>query len=106
MQIVRKPAVAGRFYPSQPEELRKTLQKLIDPTRERQKVIGIVVPHAGYMYSGHVGGAVYSRIAIPSRVIVLFPTTPEWAHHCRSCPGEHGKRHPAILKSMVTWVLH
>ncbi len=36
-------------------------------------MIGIVVPHAGYMYSGHVAGAVYSRIVIPPRVIVLCP---------------------------------
>jgi AmmeMemoRadiSam system protein B len=37
------------------------------------RAIGTVIPHAGYMYSGHVAGALYSRIQIPDRVILLGP---------------------------------
>ena len=37
------------------------------------RALGCVVPHAGYMYSGHVAGAVYSSIEIPSRCILLGP---------------------------------
>jgi MEMO1 family protein len=39
----------------------------------RQRALGVVVPHAGYMYSGSVAGAVYSRIDLPSRTIILCP---------------------------------
>jgi AmmeMemoRadiSam system protein B len=71
--MIRKPAVAGRFYPAKPAELQSTLQAYLETSAERSHAIGIIVPHAGYMYSGHVAGAVYSRIEIPSRNIVLCP---------------------------------
>jgi AmmeMemoRadiSam system protein B len=71
--MIRRPAVAGRFYPAQPDELRRTIQACLAPAQQRAKVIGVVVPHAGYMYSGHVAGAVYSRIDVPTRNVVLCP---------------------------------
>jgi hypothetical protein len=71
--MVRKPAVSGRFYPANPTELQKTLEGFFEPAETPAKAIGLVVPHAGYMYSGHVAGAVYSRIALPLRNIVLCP---------------------------------
>lgn len=37
------------------------------------EALGIVSPHAGYMYSGHVAGAVFSRVKIPDHVVVLCP---------------------------------
>jgi AmmeMemoRadiSam system protein B len=48
------------------------VQSFISPA-EHQKAIGLVVPHAGYIYSGHVAGAVYSRIQLHERNIVLCP---------------------------------
>jgi hypothetical protein len=71
--MIRKPAVAGRFYPADPDELRKTLGGLFESFPSPAKAIGLIVPHAGYMYSGHVAGAVYSRIQLPLRNIVLCP---------------------------------
>jgi MEMO1 family protein len=71
--MIRKPAVSGRFYPADPDELRNTLGGFFELIQPRSKVIGVVVPHAGYMYSGHVAGAVYSRIELPLRNIVLCP---------------------------------
>jgi AmmeMemoRadiSam system protein B len=71
--MIRKPAVAGRFYSSQPDELLQTVESLIEPAEKLKNVIGVVAPHAGYMYSGHVAGAVYSRVALPPRNIVLCP---------------------------------
>jgi AmmeMemoRadiSam system protein B len=71
--MIREPAVSGRFYPSQPEELERTLQAFLEPGEARQKAMGLVVPHAGYVYSGHVAGAVYSRVDLPARSIVLCP---------------------------------
>lgn len=71
--MTRKPAVAGRFYSAKPDELVSTLESLLEPAEKPGKAIGLIVPHAGYMYSGHVAGAVYSRIDLPSRNIVLCP---------------------------------
>jgi MEMO1 family protein len=71
--MIRKPAVAGRFYPANPDELRNDLNGFIEPIETKSKALGVVVPHAGYMYSGHVAGAVYSRIELPARNIVLCP---------------------------------
>ncbi|MCX5801885.1 MAG: AmmeMemoRadiSam system protein B [Candidatus Eisenbacteria bacterium] len=62
---VRKPAVAGTFYPGQPTELRQTLEgflRNVAPAQTSGKVIGIVCPHAGYAYSGQV--AAYSYAAV------------------------------------------
>ena len=70
---IRPPAVAGRFYPGEPDVLRAEIDSyLYTPTR-RGPVYGCVVPHAGYVYSGHVAGAVYSECKIPTRCIVICP---------------------------------
>jgi MEMO1 family protein len=56
-----------------PAELTSALQNFVQPAEKRTQAAGIIVPHAGYMYSGHVAGAVYSRIHVPLRNIVLCP---------------------------------
>jgi len=71
--MVRQPAVAGQFYTASGKELEAELASLVVPAEARETVIGIVAPHAGYMYSGAVAGAVYGRIAVPRAVIVLGP---------------------------------
>src|ERR1700751_1959752 len=73
MTVVREPAVAGRFYPSKPEQLSKEIDSYLSPDREKIKAIGCVAPHAGYIYSGRVAGSVFSKIEIPRRCIVLGP---------------------------------
>ena len=57
---IRKPAVSGRFYPSDKEELKKLLErilntekKLINNKLSKNKIIGGIVPHAGYIYSAY-----------------------------------------------------
>jgi MEMO1 family protein len=70
--MLRLPAVAGRFYPSSPTELTALIRKLIpDPGRPAIQVRACLLPHAGYMYSGHVAGAVLARIALPRKIIIL-----------------------------------
>jgi AmmeMemoRadiSam system protein B len=71
--MTRKPAVAGRFYPANPSELEEVLHSYIEPAGIRSRATGIVVPHAGYMYSGHVAGAVYARVELPLKAIILCP---------------------------------
>jgi len=73
---LRHPAVAGRFYPRQAEELRAEAEAYLQhgsASEPAARAIGCIAPHAGYMYSGHVAGAVFARIAIPQRCVVLCP---------------------------------
>jgi AmmeMemoRadiSam system protein B len=73
--MIRSPAVAGRFYPSDPARLNQELDSFLVPgTHEsRIRAQACLVPHAGYKYSGHVAGAVYNRMEIPDRVILVGP---------------------------------
>ena len=71
--MLRRPAVAGRFYPAKPDELAKAIEGYVRPTENRVQVIGVMVPHAGYIYSANVAGAVYSHVNLPSRNVMLGP---------------------------------
>jgi len=71
--MIRPPAVAGRFYPDDPEMLRTTVDSFLRGKEHKIRVRACLVPHAGYFYSGPVAGEVYRRIEIPSRVILLGP---------------------------------
>jgi AmmeMemoRadiSam system protein B len=71
--MIRQPAVAGQFYTGDGKKLRAELEALIPVAAMKEKVVGIVAPHAGYIYSGGVAGAVYGRIEIPPTVIILGP---------------------------------
>lgn len=71
--MLRKPAVAGRFYPADKKTLQSDLAGYLGDVRADFSARGVIVPHAGYMYSGHVAGAVYSRLKIPAKVIVMCP---------------------------------
>lgn len=72
---VRHPAVAGRFYPSDGESLRKEVHSFLSQTPEQKPIraLGCIVPHAGYMYSGHVAGAVFAGLDIPQLCLVMCP---------------------------------
>lgn len=71
--MIRPPAVAGRFYPSDPAELTSAIRQYTSSEKNvvAARAKGCLVPHAGYMYSGHVAGAVYGRIALPKKVLIL-----------------------------------
>ena len=72
--ILRHPAVAGRFYPGNPDDLRAEAGGYLSPASSTPvRALGCIAPHAGYMYSGHVAGAVFARVEVPSRCIVLCP---------------------------------
>lgn len=71
--MIRPAAVAGRFYPSDPSELRKQVEELTAVGGAKISALGCVVPHAGYVYSGRVAGAVYGALNLPSRFILLGP---------------------------------
>jgi MEMO1 family protein len=69
--VLRLPAVAGRFYPNNPAELTSAVSAYLKPQSPPELVKACLVPHAGYMYSGPVAGAVFSRISLPKKIIIL-----------------------------------
>jgi MEMO1 family protein len=71
--MIREPAVAGQFYPSSPAQLQKLIKGMVDDQAEKSDVIGLVLPHAGYIYSGPVVGAVLSRIKFKDTFIIMCP---------------------------------
>jgi AmmeMemoRadiSam system protein B len=71
--MLRLPAVAGRFYPSNPAELTALIHKYVvaDSSKPAISARACLLPHAGYVYSGHVAGAVLARIVLPRKIIIL-----------------------------------
>ncbi|MGO9641599.1 MAG: AmmeMemoRadiSam system protein B [Candidatus Acidiferrales bacterium] len=73
--MIRSPAVAGQFYSADRARLGREIDSLLAGAEAppKQRAIACVVPHAGYVYSGHVAGAVYARIELPKRIVLLGP---------------------------------
>jgi AmmeMemoRadiSam system protein B len=95
---IRQPAVAGRFYPGNPQRLRAEVETFTtarattaqDTVEARIAAKGCIVPHAGYMYSGAVAGAVYRRLELPGRTVIL-------------CPNHTGRGEPLAIMSEGAW---
>jgi MEMO1 family protein len=87
---VRHPAVAGRFYPRDRAALLAEVETYEAPVQQPIRALGCVAPHAGYMYSGHVAGAVYARLDIPRRCILM-------------CPNHTGMGMPLSIMSTGEW---
>lgn len=88
--MIRQPAVAGQFYPGTPKDLDRTVRSLTRDVPEKVRARGIVVPHAGYVYSGAVAGEVFSSVEIPVRNIVF-------------CPNHTGAGADAAIMSRGSW---
>jgi AmmeMemoRadiSam system protein B len=69
----REPIVAGQFYPADPGDLRKLIVSYAAEPENVLEAKAVVVPHAGYVYSGTVAGKVFSSVRLPGRVILLGP---------------------------------
>jgi len=94
---VRQPAVAGRFYPANAQHLRAEIETyttiradVAAQSEPKIRAVGCVVPHAGYVYSGHVAGAVYGRLELPRRMVIL-------------CPNHTGMGEPLAIMSKGLW---
>ena len=92
---IRPSAVAGRFYPANAQRLRAEIDSYLKPpggaeAEPKIAALGCVVPHAGYMYSGHVAGAVYRRLQFTGRAIIL-------------CPNHTGMGEPLAIMSRGAW---
>ena len=60
----RKPAVAGKFYSSNPAELKNTIESYFKSgeTKKVKNVLAILAPHAGYVFSGQVAASAFNQI--------------------------------------------
>jgi AmmeMemoRadiSam system protein B/AmmeMemoRadiSam system protein A len=72
--MIRQPYAAGSFYPGTAAELKKTVAALVDKKATKTEAIGLLVPHAGYVYSGAVAGAAISRVRLTDTVIIIGPS--------------------------------
>lgn len=71
--MVRNPFVAGQFYPGSKELLAKEAGSLITDNAKKEDAIGVISPHAGYMYSGQVAGYTLSSIKTKPTYIIIGP---------------------------------
>jgi AmmeMemoRadiSam system protein B len=76
MQL-RKPAVAGSFYPAQPDRLRREVVELLADARTALKITpkALIVPHAGYIYSGRVAALAFATLfdSAFARIVLIGP---------------------------------
>lgn len=86
----RLPAVAGQFYPGNADVLLRDVRGYTAVDVPRRRALGCVVPHAGYVYSGHVAGAVYAALELPKRFIIL-------------CPNHTGRGAPLAIMGEGSW---
>ena len=89
--MIRQPAVAGRFYPKDPAELRATVATLLADARRAatgpppdRPTVAVVAPHAGYVYSGPTAAQAFARTVIPGLVVILAP------NHTGVCSADSG----------------
>ena len=88
--MIRRPVVAGSFYTGTKSILERELNQYITITQSKKKVIGLVAPHAGYIFSGHCAGKGYGMIQIPQTVIILGV-------------NHHGFGHPYAIDGNDSW---
>ncbi len=108
---VRPAAMAGKFYPAEPEALRALVDALLGPPQAKAIWHAAMAPHAGLRYSGHVAGAVFGRLKIPKTVLVLGPKHTrygmDWAiapHQQWSIPGARLASDPALAQQLTAHV--
>ncbi len=66
-------AVAGRFYPDDPERLQQTVADLQPGDIDPAAAVGLIGPHAGLRYSGEILAAAYASVHVPPTVVILCP---------------------------------
>jgi MEMO1 family protein len=87
---IRKSAVAGYFYPGERAELARFLSEHLTKGEGTLPAKAIVVPHAGYSYSGALAALVYTSILLPRRFVIL-------------CPNHTGAGAPMATASEADW---
>ncbi|MCX8104962.1 MAG: AmmeMemoRadiSam system protein B [Ignavibacterium album] len=80
---IRQAHVAGYFYPADPVKLKNDIQRMLDRAKTEKtfnKIVGIVSPHAGYIYSGQTAAYAYETLKGKTykTVIVISPSHAEY----------------------------
>jgi len=88
--MIRKPSVAGNFYPGSKALLEEALEKYIRFSEPLKKAIGLVSPHAGYVFSGGCAGKGFGAVEVPGTVIILGV-------------NHHGLGHPFAVDGHDSW---
>jgi len=73
-QVVRRPAVAGYFYPADPAGLREQVEACGGDGSLRTPATSVVVPHGSYRQCGAVLGQTLSRVVIPPCCVIVGPS--------------------------------
>ena len=74
MTRLRRPAVAGLFYPEHPTELVRAVHDLLgEPAAAPPRAAAAMAPHAGYRFSGPTAGRVFGGLEVPRRVVIIGP---------------------------------
>ena len=106
----RPPAVAGMFYPRSAAEVEQMLDEIFtDVDRSSPEPWpGVMVPHAGWIYSGHLAAQTLARVKIPKTVLILAPkhgpTGAPWAvspSPAWNLPGRTVKSDPDLVEKLV-----
>jgi hypothetical protein len=71
--MVRRAIVAGQFYPEDVERLNRMIEKFSPKATSKINAKAIILPHAGYIYSGKVAAVTVSKISPKKRLIILGP---------------------------------
>ncbi len=87
----RQPAVAGQFYPGGSAALRSLVSELIPSQANRRAALGLMAPHAGYVYSGAIAAQTFAQVEIPEKVVILGP-------------NHHGSGHAAAVYPSGSWL--
>ena len=82
MHLIRNAAVAGLFYPDDPKELRHTVSRFLNDAEQTSSNIkqpkALIVPHAGYVYSGAAAATGFSRLLpfkhLIKQIVLLGPS--------------------------------
>ncbi len=85
--MARKPAVAGQFYPAGANELRSAIEQYTPASERREKALGALSPHAGYVFCGPTAGAVFGRIEVPPTIVLLNPSHNYYTPPCALWTG-------------------
>jgi MEMO1 family protein len=92
---VRPSAIAGSWYPGDPEELRGLIQQWIDkaaPSKTEGKLLGLVSPHAGYVYSGPTAACGYKLLIGKTYDLVVILS-----------PFHHYAPHPCLVQASAAF---
>ena len=69
----RRPVVAGTFYPAHPVQLRTAVERLLERRMDPVDAKCVIVPHAGYVYSGATAGRTFASVTLPRTLFLLCP---------------------------------